>query len=440
MMKLKWTTERRKIVDLIPAEYNPRLLTDAQAKELRKSLEKFDLVEIPAIDTDGTILAGHQRLSILKTMGREDEEIDVRVPNRKLTDQEAKEYNLRSNKNTGEWDMDKLFAMPEELLREVGFDDKAIQKLIDGHTEAREDDYDVEEGLKLPCSVAKGDIWQLGAHRVMCGDSTAKEDVERLMDGKKAEILFTSPPYSNMRDYGGDNVEVDHLANFISAFEPFSCFQVINLGLQRKDGEIVQYWDEYLSKARESGLKLLSWNVWDKTQGGSIASATAMFMLTHEWIFVFGRKAKDLNRTVANQIEKYESRHGKDFLSGHDGQKVRQKDGSILETTTKCYTHHQLHSCIQQTPELSKIRESHPAIFPIGLPVAYIEAMTNRGQIIVDPFGGSGSTLIACEQTGRVCYGMEILPAYVQVCIDRWEKFTGKKASKISLITEYGQS
>ena len=193
--ELRWVTEKRKIKDLVPAEYNPRQMTEAQAKELRKSLTKFDLVEIPAVDRDGTILAGHMRLATLKDMGRGDEDIDVRVPNRKLTDEEAMEYNLRSNKNTGEWDMDKLFAMPEGLLRDVGFNQKEIQKLIDGHTEAKEDDYDTDKGLKLPCRVEKGQLWQLGSHRLLCGDSTDPVAIGRLMDGKKVDMCFTDPPY-----------------------------------------------------------------------------------------------------------------------------------------------------------------------------------------------------------------------------------------------------
>lgn len=108
MAKLKWTTAKRKIKDLIPYEHNPRILRDEQAKELRRSLERFDLAEIPAINTDNTIIAGHQRLKILSLLGRANKEIDVRIPNRKLTGDEVQEYNIRSNKNTGDWDYDKL--------------------------------------------------------------------------------------------------------------------------------------------------------------------------------------------------------------------------------------------------------------------------------------------------------------------------------------------
>lgn len=122
-MQINWTTVQKKVDDLLPAEYNPRRMTDEQAAQLEKSLTKFGLAEIPAINTDGTILAGHQRVVILKRLGKGDELIDVRIPSRELTDEEAKEYNLRSNKNTGEWDTKSLVDNFEaELLKDVGFD------------------------------------------------------------------------------------------------------------------------------------------------------------------------------------------------------------------------------------------------------------------------------------------------------------------------------
>jgi len=129
-MSITWKTVQKKVNDLIPAEYNPRQLTAEQAKELQKSLEKFGLAEIPAINTDGTILAGHQRITVLKRLGRGEQIIDVRVPERELTDAEAREYNLRSNKNIGEWDFDKLFEFDEELLKEAGFDNAVLKSMV----------------------------------------------------------------------------------------------------------------------------------------------------------------------------------------------------------------------------------------------------------------------------------------------------------------------
>ena len=121
---MNWHTEQRKISDLVPHPENPRQMTEKQVKDLTASLKKFNLAEIPAINTDNTILAGHQRLIIMSQLGRGEEEIDVRIPSRLLSDKEAKEYLIRSNKNTGEWDMDKLannFDVGE--LKEWGFED-----------------------------------------------------------------------------------------------------------------------------------------------------------------------------------------------------------------------------------------------------------------------------------------------------------------------------
>jgi len=120
---LFWKTEKRKVSELIPYEHNPRKITPEQEKQLTKSLEKFNLAEIPAINTDNTIIAGHQRLKIMMALGRGDEYIDVRVPSRKLTEQELKEYNLRSNKNTAEWDFDILSNnFDEDMLKDIGFE------------------------------------------------------------------------------------------------------------------------------------------------------------------------------------------------------------------------------------------------------------------------------------------------------------------------------
>jgi ParB-like chromosome segregation protein Spo0J len=125
---MKWTTQRRKIKDLVPYPTNPRQMTDKQNKDLTASLKKFDLVEIPAVNTDGTILAGHQRLRIMSALGRGEEEIDVRVPDRLLTEKEVQEYNIRSNKNTGEWNMEELANSFEVTdLIDWGFDEKELK-------------------------------------------------------------------------------------------------------------------------------------------------------------------------------------------------------------------------------------------------------------------------------------------------------------------------
>lgn len=128
LQQLEWRTEKRKVSDLVPFEGNPRKMTEDQADQLKKSFERFNLVEIPAIDANDTILAGHQRLKIMQMLGRGEEIIDVRVPNRKLTDDEYLEYNLRSNKNHGEWDFNQLANFDTEMLKFVGFSELELNQ------------------------------------------------------------------------------------------------------------------------------------------------------------------------------------------------------------------------------------------------------------------------------------------------------------------------
>lgn len=392
-MKLSWSTEKRKIKDLIPADYNPRQMTEAQAKELRKSLQKFDLVEIPAIDEDGTILAGHMRMATMIDLGRGEETIDVRVPNRKLTDAEAMEYNLRSNKNTGEWDMAKLFAMPDELLKEVGWSDSEIQKLVDGNTTVEEDDYDTANGLDLPVRVARGEIWQLGSHRLMCGDSTAKEDVERLMDGKKADMVFTDPPYGV--DYSGgiqftkDGVkkeQQERLENDVSADIYLKAVPIMSAFC---DGPIYTWFAGTKARQLYEAIELVGGQVhamivWVKN--GGYGALNACYKQKHEPCLFW--------------------KSGNNLLWS----------GATTETT------------IWEIDKDGK-NKLHPTQKPIALAVRAIQNHTAKS--VLDVFGGSGSTLIACEQTGRTCYMMEIDPKYCTVILDRWEKLTNQKAVKL---------
>lgn len=273
----------------------------------------------------------------------------------------------------------------------------------------------------------QGDIWLLGDHTVFCGDATDEKHTQALMVEDRAELLFTSPPYLDRRTYGKNDLSTENIKKFIRAFYPYCQYQVVNLGILRKNHEIIEYWQEYIQFARECGYKFLSWNVWDKQRAGSVRSATAMFTQTHEWLFVFGKQFKRINRTIPNKLEAYEKRHGKNWREGIE-KTVRQKDDSLEKTTSKAYEFHQLHSVTQQNCEMGKIRNLHPAVFPVGLPKSYIEAMTNPGDIVVDPFGGSGTTLIACEQTKRRCRMMEIFSQYVDVIITRWQKETGLDA------------
>ena len=197
MTKLEWHTEKRKIKDLISYEKNPRKLTSEQEEKLKESLVKFNIVEIPAVDTDNKILAGHQRIKILLLLGRGEEQIDVRVPNRKLTDKEFEEYNIRSNKNTGEWDFELLSKIDESILSEIGFDSEELDQIFE--IDVTPEQFDLEAELRKldinKVNFKKGDIYSLGDSKLMCGDSTIEADILKLMDGEKAVMCFCDPPY-----------------------------------------------------------------------------------------------------------------------------------------------------------------------------------------------------------------------------------------------------
>jgi DNA modification methylase len=317
--------------------------------------------------------------------------------------------------------------------------DELIDRLDnDGTERAYSDLHEDEIPQEVETRVKKGDIWQLGKHRVYCGDSTDKVKVKEFLGDRRVEMLFTSPPYADLRTYEkGTDLSLEKITSFIPAWREYANYLVVNLGLKFQNHEVVPYWQEYLNVSQKNNLKLLAWNVWDKKQAGSIAHATNMFCLTHEWLFVFGEKAKNLNRTIPNQLDKYEQRHGKNVLSDGILKSVRKADDTMFETTSCAYTHHQIHSVLNLFPELSNIRKEHPAVYPVGLPLAYIEAMTNPKDIIADCFLGSGTTLIASEQCDRICYGTELSENYCDVILTRWEKLTGQTAVLEKNIEKY---
>lgn len=448
----------QKIQDIKPNPKNPRRIKGERVEKLAGYLQEFGDLSGIVINSDGTIISGHQRhsvfvkqkgsLTILERFSPPHTDGTIARGFIELKDgtrfvfrqvdwdtEKAERATIVANGQFGEWDSDILaneWDFEPAELKEFGVPDFVFGGIVDEVKEAQEDNYEIPEEGEIQTKIQRGDIIEIGPHRLLCGDSTDPEQVKYLMNGELAEIIFTSPPYSDMRDYGGDiDLSVEKVASFIPAWRNNAMFFVVNLGLQRKDNEVIQYWDEYIDAAKRAGLKFLSWNVWDKTMGGSIASATSMFLLTHEWIFVFGRNAKKIKRTIPNQVDKYVSRHGENFIEGTK-KTFRVKNGSMEMTTSAAYTHHQLHSVLQKTPELGPIRSKHPATFPVGLVAEYINAMCNDGEIVADPFCGSGTTMVAAHQLGRICYGMEIEPKYCQVIVDRMRTLDPQLTIKIN--------
>ena len=392
---------------------NPRLIKKEQFDKLKKSIGSFTkMLEIRPIayDEEGVIWGGNMRYEALKSLG-----IEMKPKYFKelkgFTLEEKREFAIRDNIELGSWDDSILANEWSDLpLEEWGVDTSGWEKEV-------EEDEAPEVSDEEPISKL-GEVYQLGRHRLMCGDSTKIEDVEKLMNGQKAELLFTSPPYSDMRDYsGGLDLSVTKLKSFIELFDSYVNYQAVNLGIQRKNGEVFEYWDEYKEYARGLGLKLLSWNVWYQGTAGSISKQVAFFPIEHEWVFIFGRQFKEINRTEqrATPISRKESTH-------------RNRDGSMERHNLGRQEYYKELGTVLYVPsEKTEIRASHPAVYPIEFAAKYIETMTGDGDSVVDCFGGSGSTLIACEQLNRTCYMMEISPAYCDVIRKRYAKFIGKE-------------
>ncbi|MHA1280300.1 MAG: DNA modification methylase [Candidatus Helarchaeota archaeon] len=390
MEKLVWHNEIRKPNDLLPYEENPRQMTEEQALQLKKSLEKFNLVEVPAIDTDNKICAGHQRVKILQLLGRGDEDIDVRVPNRKLTDEEFREYNARSNRNTGDWNWDMLAnCFDKDELVEWGFDKLELSKEFDLRMPISEDEAPEVDETKEPESKL-GEVYELGRHRLMCGDSTKAEDVEKLMNGKKADMVFTDPPWnvaigldSNPPHRQREGLENDKLSQ----------------------GEF----DNFISESFGNVKKYLSGDIYCVLGNKQMPMLDASLRsIGFHWssIIVW---VKD---TFVLGPSKYHSRYEPIWYGWPEDQKSSycgdRKQDDVWEI---------------KRPRVSK---EHSTMKPIALCVKAIKNSSKQGDIVLDLFGGSGSTLIAAEQTNRICYMMELGPKYCDVIKKRYENFKTK--------------
>lgn len=421
---MKWKTEKRKINDLIPYEHNPRQMTEKQNRDLTKSLEKFDLVEIPAINTDGVILAGHQRLRIMQALGRGDEEIDVRVPDRQLTEKEVQEYNIRSNKNTGEFNFD-ILANSFEIddLLEWGFKESEL----DISKKIKEDDVpDIQ-----PEPISKlGELYLLGEHRLMCGDSTSIHDVSKLMNGQKSQMCFTDPPY-NVDYTGGMGTHEKNgrqgILNDKMSKEEFKTFltEVCKRIIENCEGGVYicmssSELDSLKISFEQSGGHWQSFIIWVKD---NFTLSRLDYQHLYEPI-LYGWPKEIINhyfiqnRDIPNVWESLNK-----VKSVFDEVKIKGKvTGEVKRKKQK--------NDIWRYDKPTK-SEEHPTMKPVKLCAEAIKNSSKKDDIIMDLFGGSGSTLIASEQLGRKCYMMELDPKYVDVIIKRWENLTGKKAEKL---------
>ena len=410
---------------LVPYARNAHTHPEEQIAKIAASIAEFGFVNPILVGGDNVIIAGHGRLLAAQRLGLKEVPV-IALPH--LTEAQRRALAMADNRIAADagWDEELLKLELSELKAEdfdlglTGFSEEELQSFFDGmaQMDGKAGEDDVPAAPEHP--VAKpGDQWRLGKHRLRCGDCTKAEDIQALMQGEEAAFCFTSPPYADMRDYDdGFDASLEVLTQFIPAALPYCDFFAVNLGLSRKDGRINRYWDAYISAAEAAGLPLTAWNVWSKQgMGGSVANLSAMFPIEHEWILIFGGDKDRVRRTKKNKLA------GQVLTGSSD----RQKDGSMRRSRRRVVGNFGRMGSIY-VGAFATGEKVHPAAFPVHLPREYINACSHIDDIIYEPFGGSGTTLIACEEIGRACRIMELSPRYCDVIIERWQDFTGGKA------------
>ena len=421
--------ETATIASLMLDPANVRTHDSKNLEAIKASLARFGQQKPIVVDGKGIIVAGNGTMMAAKMLNWSSVEI-VRT---KLEGAEAIAYAIADNRTAelAGWDeaalAQQLAALQiddEELANIAGFTDAEIEDMILAEKEIVEDE--VPEPPVDPITKA-GDLWLLGNHRVLCGDSTKAQDVERLMAGAKADLCFTSPPYGQQRDYTKEGKEKcqdwDGLMRGVFANLPMAeAGQVlVNLGMIHRDGEWLPYWDGWISWMREQGWRRFGWYVWD--QGfGLPGDWNGRLAPSHEFIFHFNKLSNRPAKFMAKKEENVKARSaGQSTMRGKDG---------VLKAFSSPEASAQPNKIADSVVRINRASGGHgidhPAIFPVALPTF---AMNCWPGDVYDPFLGSGSTLIAAEQLNRKCYGMEISPAYCDVIVKRWETLTGKTAT-----------
>ncbi|MCT7799501.1 MAG: DNA modification methylase [Lactobacillus crispatus] len=384
--------EAKSIDEIKPYENNPRDNNDA-VDAVANSIKEFGWQQPIVVDNEGVIIAGHTRYKAAQKLGLK--HVPVVVADN-LTPDQVKAYRLADNKTAelADWNMDLLNDELDQIrdidMSDFGFDDLDSLELEDADT-AKDDNFD--EATPTEPKSKPGQIYQLGRHRLMCGDSTNKSDVKELMGGYQADLLLTDPPYNV--DYTGKTktamkIDNDHLKDddfYKFLYSAFDCAKE-----NMKDGAAYYVWyasSQAINFSRalnDAGMKVRQQLIWEKNQ------------------IVMGR-------------QDYQWQH-EPCLYGwnEDGSHAWYSDRK--QSTV-------LHFDKPQRSDL------HPTMKPIPLFDYQIKNSSKSGDIVLDLFGGSGTSIMACEQDGRTCYTMEFDPKYVDVIINRWEEFTGEKAKLI---------
>ncbi len=428
--------------ELRPAEYNPRTHSKEQMDQLKESIKRFGLVD-PIIcnnapERNNVIIGGHFRAEAAKELGIE----TVPVVYVCITDlNKEKELNLRLNKNVGEFDLDLLADFDESFLSEIGFGSEELDEVfpMEEHVEQFDLNKELNKLNIQDISVQKGDVYELDGSRLLCGDSTVEADMTELMNGETADMCFTDPPYildylkgkTKQKDgvttgFGAKKnrryLETDVLPdNFTElwmgnvskvAKENFSIIVFENWkNIRTIWGEMEKYW-----KVKN----MIVWHLNNRVQG---FSAKYKFFNKHDIAMVGTSDTVELNTENEGELLENEYETALYAIGGKPHWESYGKGKKICPT-----------DFIEHISADEK-SSGQGVIFgtkPIEILIPYIKVLTKRGDLIVEPFGGSGSTLVSAIKMNRRCYIMEKSPVYTEIILRRWERYAGKKPVKIN--------
>ena len=417
------TIKQVSISILKESKYNPRKLTAQQEKDLTESIKKFGLVDPLIVNKYKTrkniIIGGHQRFKIAKKLGYK----KVPVVYVSLTLTQEKVFNLRLNKNTGEWDWELLKEFDIEILLDVGFDDNDLNNIWDEQLEIEDDNFDIEKEIEKAktTNIKTGDLFQLGNHFLICGDSHKKETLDKLIKNKKATMLYNDPVYNIKVNY---NKGIGGKANYGG-----------NINDNKSDSE----YKEFLKQGLENSLRHLDKNchifTWcDQRYIWLLQTIYQEFKIKNERVCFWVKNGFNPTPNVAfNKLTEscVYGTIGKPYLSP-----LSTKACEILnkEIGTGNRTIDDILDIIDiwLAKRDAGTEYNHSTQKPISLHEKPLRRCTKPGDIILDIYGGSGSTLLSCEQLKRKCYMSEINPIFCQLIINRYETYANKKAKKLN--------
>ncbi|MBV4424306.1 site-specific DNA-methyltransferase [Clostridium tyrobutyricum] len=393
--------KKLRIKDLVPATYNPRKKLkpgDKEFEKIKNSITEFGYVEPIIVNSDLTIIGGHQRATVLQSLGYE--EIDCIAIEIDKTKEKA--LNIALNKITGEWNKELLADLIKDLQSSdfdvafTGFEPPEIEQLFNSvhDKDIKEDNFDVDAELKKPAMTKQGDIWELGNHRLICGDSTMPEVYNVLMEGKKANLVVTDPPYNVSYEASAGTIKNDNLKDEEFYEFLFAAFVNMEQSMERDASIYVFHADteglNFRKAFKAAGFYLSGTCIWKKQ---SLVLGRSPYQWQHEPI-LFGWK-------IGGKHMWYSDR----------------KQSTIWEF---------------DRPTKNNL---HPTMKPINLISYPITNSSMTNCIVLDPFGGSGSTLMACEQTNRICRTIELDEKYADVIVNRYIEYKGS-AEDVFLIRD----